>query len=145
MALSTLKCNHLMPLCFKGLMCYFAWGVLLLSDGLCDHVADCQLFMAGWQVGQEMSEDISVLSPDNWRSDQGWVCWAVTATVPAGRTDCIAGQLWDSRDCCLRVHVSGACSSRCYLTFTSYVYRVAQNTISHHTIPTISPQPVVSF
>ena len=65
------------------------------------------VLLAGWSVGQEVSEDISVLPPDSWCSDQGRVCWVVVETVPARCTDCVTGQLWDSGDCHVRVHVTG--------------------------------------
>jgi len=44
-------------------------------------------------MGQEMSEDISVLSPDDRCADQGGVCRAVVATVSARCSDCITSRL----------------------------------------------------
>jgi len=93
-------------------------------------VLDCRqlllmMLLAGWSVGQEVSEDISVLPPDSWRSDQGRVCWVVVETVPARCTDCVTGQLRDSGDCHVRVHVTGETVTQVRPLRLSYMSRTS--------------------
>jgi len=76
-------------------------------------------YVAGWEVGQEMSEDIPVLPPDDRRADQSRVCRAVAEAVPTRRSDGVASQLWDAGDRCLRVRLPGARPQRT----TDFLYR----------------------
>jgi len=83
-------------------------GALNSTRSLTPRLCHCALALRlGWQVGQKVSEDIPVLSPDDWRADQSRACRAVAATVSARCSDGVAGQLRNAGDCGIRIHVSG--------------------------------------
>lgn len=72
----------------------------------------------GWQVGEEMPEDLFLRPPDHQCANQGWARRAASETLPAGGAGRRRDRLWKPRDRSLRVHVTGMKSFE-FMTFGS--------------------------